>query len=91
MYRSILVPIYWTSPDYVVEPIPFDQAARTMPANIVLLDQIMLDFLADASSPEASLHPLGLEIRAYLADHQAHLLAEIDDPTYGRMQIYRLK
>ncbi|HEX9926743.1 MAG TPA: hypothetical protein VGD99_29115, partial [Anaerolineae bacterium] len=90
-YRSLLVPIYWTSPDYVVEPIPFDQAAQAIPANIVLLDQIMLDFLAGAASPEAALHPLGLEIRAYLAAHQARLLAEVDDPTYGRMQIYRLK
>jgi hypothetical protein len=90
-YRSILVPIFWTSPDYVTEPVSFDQAAQAIPANIVLLDQVMLDFLADASLPEASLHPLGLEIRAYLADHQAQLLAEIDDPTYGRMQIYRLK
>jgi 4-amino-4-deoxy-L-arabinose transferase-like glycosyltransferase len=91
MYRSMLVPIFWTSPDYVAEPVPFDQVAQAIPANIVLLDQIMLDFLAGTSSPEASLHPLGLEIRAYLAEHQARLLAEVNDPTYGLMQIYRLQ
>jgi len=57
----------------------------------MLLDQIMLDFLSDTANPAHDLHALGLGIWAYLKQRQARLMAEFEDPTYGRLQIYQLQ
>ena len=90
-YRSILVPIFWTNPKYVLDPVPFAQAVDVIPPDIILLDQIMLDFLDQTADPTDSFHSLYLEIQAYLNQPQAELIGEIIDPTYGRMQIYQLQ
>ncbi|MCQ3980512.1 MAG: hypothetical protein DPW09_44450, partial [Anaerolineae bacterium] len=90
-YRSILVPIFWTNPNYVSQPLSFAQAAQMRPPQIILLDQIMLDFLAETAQPDHPLHQLGQDIWTYLAEQQAHLIGQLDDPTYGPMQIYELK
>jgi 4-amino-4-deoxy-L-arabinose transferase-like glycosyltransferase len=89
-YRSILAPIFWTDPRYVPEPISFAEAVEVVSPQIVLLDQIMLDFLAETSAPDHPWHRLGQEIKAYLAQRQAQRIGQVDDPTYGRMQIYQL-
>jgi hypothetical protein len=91
-YRSILVPIFWTSPAYVSAPRAFSQAVQVpIPPEVVLLDQVMLDFLAENASPDAPFHSLGSEIRTYLEAQQANLIAEVEDKTYGRTQIYLLE
>ncbi len=89
-YRSILVPIFWTNPNYVAAPVTFGQAADAIPPDVLLLDQIMLDFLAESADPDAAFHPLYLEIQTYLQARQAVLLGLVDDPTYGRLEIYGL-
>ena len=66
-YRSILVPIFWTTPKYVAQPVPFAKSAAAIPPNVVLLDQIMLDFLTNTAEPTEVGHPLHLEIQDYLA------------------------
>ncbi|MDX1523627.1 MAG: hypothetical protein R3264_18510, partial [Anaerolineae bacterium] len=89
-YRSILVPIFWTSRQYVPQPHSFAQAANAIPPDIVLLDQIMLDFLAESADPGHELNGLNQQIINYLASPHATLIGEINDPTYGRTQIYQL-
>jgi hypothetical protein len=89
-YRTILVPIFWTNSAYVPRPVSFDQAAQTIPPQVILLDEIMLDFLAETAPVDHPLHWLGQEIWAYLKHRQAQLIKQIDDPTYGRLQIYQL-
>jgi hypothetical protein len=89
-YRTILVPIFLTNPAYVPRPVSFGQAAQAIPPQVILLDEIMLDFLAETVSPDHPLHQLGQEIWAYLEHRQAQLIKQIDDPTYGRLQIYQL-
>jgi hypothetical protein len=89
-YRNILVPIFWASDKYVPQPRPFAQTADTIPPDTLLLDQIMLDFLDATADPADQLHPLYLEIQAYLKQRQAYRLGVVEDPTYGRMEIYRL-
>jgi len=90
-YRSILVPIFWTSDKYVPQPVLFSQAAEAIPPTILLLDQIMLDFLAETASPTNALYPLNQEIEAYLQAKQARLIGTVNDPTYGRLEIYQLQ
>jgi hypothetical protein len=89
-YRSILVPIYWTDSRYVPEPISFAEAVETVSPQIILLDQIMLNFLAETSAPDHPWHHLGQEIEAYLTQRQVQRIGQVNDPTYGRMQIYQL-
>jgi len=90
-YQSVLVPIFWTNPNYVSQSLSFMQAAQMRPPQIILLDQIMLDFLAETTEPDHPLHQLGQDIWTYLAQRQARLIGQLDDPTYGRMQIYQLE
>jgi hypothetical protein len=90
-YRSILVPIFWTDARYVAQPTSFSQAADAIPPNVILLDQIMLNFLAETAKADHPLHQLGQEIWAYLHQHQVGGVGRVDDPTYGRVQIYQLK
>jgi 4-amino-4-deoxy-L-arabinose transferase-like glycosyltransferase len=90
-YRSILVPIFWTDRRYVPEPVSFGEAARAIPPDIILLDQIMLNFLAETADPDQPLHELGQQIWVYLQQHHAQRTGQIDDPTYGRLEIYQLR
>jgi 4-amino-4-deoxy-L-arabinose transferase-like glycosyltransferase len=90
-YRSILVPIFWTNDRYVPQPTSFSQAVDAIPPDVILLDQIMLNFLAETAAPDHPLHQLGQEIWAYLHRRQVHDVGQVDDPTYGRVQIYQLK
>lgn len=90
-YQSILVPIFWTNPNYVSQPLSFIQAVQMKPPQIILLDQIMLDFLAETARPDHPLHQLGQDIWTYLAERQAQRIGQMDDPTYGRLHIYELK
>ncbi|MEM7346819.1 MAG: hypothetical protein AAF485_21475, partial [Chloroflexota bacterium] len=90
-YRSILVPLFWTDARYVPQPRPFAVSADLIPPNIILLDQIMLDFLSLTDNPQDQLHPVNLELRAYLLDNRAKLIGELEDPTYGRVEIYELE
>lgn len=89
-YHSILVPVFWTNPYYVPQPLSFAQALQADPPQVILLDQIMLDFLTETTAPDHPLHQLGLDIWAYLAERQVRLIGRVDDATYGRMEIYEV-
>jgi 4-amino-4-deoxy-L-arabinose transferase-like glycosyltransferase len=89
-YRSILVPIFWTNPEYVRHPVSFSQATQTVSPQFILLDQIMLDFLAETADPDHNYHTLGLEMQAFLAQPEVRLIAELDDPSYHHLRIYQL-
>jgi hypothetical protein len=90
-YHSILTPIFFTDSRYVPHPLTFTEAVELRPPQVVLLDQIMLNFLAETESPQHPHHQLGQDIWNYLNMRQARLIGQIDDPTYGRVEIYRLR
>lgn len=89
-YRSILVPIFWTDPSYVTQPITFGAAATAIPPDYLLLDEVMLNFLRQTRDPADPYHFLHEQIWAYLEEQQAELISEFYDPTYGQMKIYQL-
>jgi hypothetical protein len=89
-YRSILTFINWTNPIYVEHPITFAEAAETFPANTLLIDQHMLDFLQEASRTTSGMHYRVVQLDEYLRDHHAQLIGNFWDKTYGRCLIYRL-
>jgi hypothetical protein len=51
----------------------------------------MLNFLAETADPDQPLHELGQQIWVYLQQHHAQRTGQIDDPTYGRLEIYQLR
>jgi hypothetical protein len=89
-YRSLLVPINWTNSAYVEKPIPFGEAVDMIPSDILLIDQHMLYLLREAAVPDSSLYPLIVQFDRYLREHDAQLIGNIYDPTYGQTLIYQL-
>lgn len=74
-YRSFLVPLNWAD---LGEPL--DQALTNVDPDIVLLDPRMRAYFDSV--------PDGALFTRWLNDHSAHVIANVDDPTYGRMEIY---
>jgi hypothetical protein len=74
-YRSFLVPLNWAD---LGEPL--DQALEDVDPDVVLLDARMRAYFASV--------PDGARFNSWLTDHSARLLGEVDDPTYGLMQVY---
>jgi hypothetical protein len=74
-YRSFLVPLNWAD---LGEPL--DQAITNVDPDVVLLDARMRAYFDSV--------PDGAFFTRWLNDHSAHLIGNVDDPTYGRMEIY---
>ncbi len=74
-YRTFLVPLNMADLG-----VPLDQALASVDPDVVLLDARMRAYFLNA--------PDGALFSRWLANHDARLLGEVDDPTYGRMQIY---
>ncbi|MBV8714170.1 MAG: hypothetical protein JOZ65_03795 [Chloroflexi bacterium] len=79
-YRSFLVPLNWAD---LGEPL--DQALSDVDPDVVLLDQRMRAYF-ESLPPGGD----GDRFNSWLAAHSAQLVARIDDPTYGLMEIYRV-
>lgn len=90
-YRSLYVPMLLANPYYVSKPIPFAQAADAIPADIVLFDQRMFDFFKSATRPTDEYYPLAQQILRYVSGDNAILIGTLDDPSYGHLEIYRLR
>jgi hypothetical protein len=79
-YRSFLVPLNMTDLG-----VPLDQALSDIDPDVVLLDARMRAYFDSApASADAAL------FQTWLARHDAQLLGQVDDPTYGLMEIYRV-
>jgi hypothetical protein len=89
-YRTLLVPINQTNARYVDEPISFWEAVNNVPPDVIIYDQVTLNFLRQNSDPTDQFYTLGLQMWAYLSARNARLIATVRDPTYGELQIYQL-
>ena len=74
-FRSFLVPLNMADLGT-----PLDQALESVDADVVLLDARMRDYFLSV--------PDGTVFSNWLTKHGARLLGQVDDPTYGRMEIY---
>ena len=80
-YRSFLVPLSWAD-----EGLPLDQGLSRVAPDIVLLDARMRDYF---DQPEVRAdHD---RFYAWLGAHAARVIGRIDDPTYGLMEVYRVR
>jgi hypothetical protein len=79
-FRSFLVPLNWADLGQ-----PLDQALSDVDPDVVLLDARMRAYFE--SQPAGGSGDL---FTAWLRAHSGQLIARIDDPTYGVMEIYRV-
>jgi hypothetical protein len=80
-YRSFLVPL-----NLADEGVPLDHALDQVAPDIVLLDRRMRQYF-DSPAVVAD-HD---RFYGWLMDHEATPIDDVDDPTYGRIQVYQLK
>lgn len=79
-YRSFLVPLNWAD---LGEPL--GRALDDVDPDVVLLDGRMRAYFDDLPAGGD-----GDRFRGWLAAHSATVIARVDDPTYGSMEIYRV-
>jgi hypothetical protein len=80
-YRSFLVPL-----NFADLGVPLDQALDDVDPDVVLLDARMRAYFDSPSAAgDAAL------FRAWLARRDGQLIGRVDDPTYGLMEIYRVR
>jgi len=77
-YRSFLVPLNWAD-----EGLPLDEGLSRVAPDVVLLDARMRDYFASV--------PDGSRFNDWMTRHSAVLIGRIEDPTYGLMEIYRVR
>jgi hypothetical protein len=87
-YRTMLAPIFLASSRHVQAPVTFYQALAQTGPDVIIVDEVMQRYLAEASSQRHIHHQYWLDFNRYLADHQARVLAEFSDPSYGWVTIY---
>jgi 4-amino-4-deoxy-L-arabinose transferase-like glycosyltransferase len=78
-YRALIVALDWMDPQ--TENLTFQQALDQVDPDYLLLDARMRAFFDQ--SPDTR-----LDLEGWLQDRQARLVREVDDPTYGKMQVY---
>lgn len=89
-YRSILVPIDWTNPDYVAHPISFKEAAEVIPPDYLLIDEPIIDLISEESNPDSGLYDLARQMDEYLRFRHGRIVNQLNDPTYGRIYLFQL-
>ncbi|MCZ7569708.1 MAG: glycosyltransferase family 39 protein [Ardenticatenaceae bacterium] len=90
-YRAIWVPLRWTDPKLVPQPLPFDAALERVTPEFVLLDPRLQAYFEEIAAPEAPGHELLTGFEGWMARHDACLVGRVEDATYGTMEIYRLR
>jgi 4-amino-4-deoxy-L-arabinose transferase-like glycosyltransferase len=91
VYRSVALAYYYSDPLYYPPaPLPIEEALARIAPEYILVDRSMarelrMDLPAEALEDQRDQH-----FRRYLAGHCAHPVAQIDDPDYGDLTIYRL-
>jgi hypothetical protein len=80
-YRSFLVPL-----NLADEGVPLDQALTEVAPDVVLLDARMRAYF-----DQADLRADHDRLYAWLSQHTGVVIARIDDPTYGLMEVYRVR
>lgn len=87
-YRSFLVPVFWSHPAHAEKPLTFGEGVELIAPDVVLIDPQMRAFFG---GPEHGGRRAGAELQAWLQRHDAVLIERIDDPTYGLIELYRVR
>ena len=69
----------------------FYQALSQSEAEVIIVDEIMQRYFDEISPADHPDRQIFLDFNQYLADHQAQVLSQFQDASYGRVTIYLLK
>ena len=86
-YRSWAVPIFQSDPALWSPPKSMAQALDDVAPDTILIDNHTRDYLTSAPRARAA-HPQDALI--WMVQRGFERVAEVDNPTYGRMEIYRV-
>jgi 4-amino-4-deoxy-L-arabinose transferase-like glycosyltransferase len=90
-YTSLGVPFALANPVSASVPLTFAEAAAALPPwDTVLIDPAMHRFLEEATAPAHPFHEAAAAFRDLLATRGARLTATLDDPSYGRFEVWRV-
>jgi 4-amino-4-deoxy-L-arabinose transferase-like glycosyltransferase len=90
-YTSLGVPFALTKPTSAKVPLTFAEAAAVLPPwDTVLIDPSMRRFLDEAGAPEHPFHARAVAFRDLLSARGARPVATLDDPSYGRFEVWRV-
>lgn len=88
-YRSIIVPVAHAA-KFAVPGRSIRDTLDETGSDVILLDPPMLRFLAQADNPADPFAAVAAGLRDYLAEHATRRTV-IEDPSYGRFEIYCLR
>lgn len=89
-FRSWYLAFALSDASYSVSPISFDSALVRISPQVILLDNAIRDYFASIDNSE---HPQQARAAAFadcLRRRNARLVAEVNDATYGRIEIFQL-
>jgi len=84
-YRSLIVPLSWTDSGNEPRPFTFEEGLEKIAPEIVLIDQGMREYFSVAGRD----HWDGFN--RWLERHNGRLIGEVDDQTYGLMEIFQVR
>ena len=85
-YRAWPAPLWQADAAHWSPPLSMGAALDVVAPDVILMDDRMRGYFADAPSAD----PRPRAALAWMQQHGFALLAVIDDPTYGRMEVYRI-
>jgi 4-amino-4-deoxy-L-arabinose transferase-like glycosyltransferase len=91
VYESLGVPFALANAACTPTPLTIAEAAAAIPPwDTVLIDPAMRRFLEEANAPADPFHGVAEAFRDLLSTREARLTATLDDPSYGRFEVWRL-
>ncbi|MCI0695530.1 glycosyltransferase family 39 protein [candidate division KSB1 bacterium] len=89
-YRTWFLPFMLSDAGYSAVPISFDSALVKISPRVILLDDAIRDYFASIAKPGHPQHERAAAFADYLRRRNANLAAEVNDATYGRIEIFQL-
>jgi hypothetical protein len=89
-YRTWFLPLMLSDAGYSAVPISFDSALVKISPQVILLDNAIRDYFASIASSGHPQQERATAFADYLRRRNAKLVAEVNDATYGRIEIFQL-
>ncbi len=82
-----VVPFHHALRRYMGTPVPFELAIERSHPDVFLLDPVLSDVLRSGAPADPEIQALRESVRDWLS-RRGRLIATLDDPSYGRFEIY---
>ena len=89
-YRTWLLPLNLSNPDFERDPVPLDVALDRINPAIILMDRYARELFTATANPSNRYHYLATGFDAFRARKHFVPKCVVRDPTYGTMEIYEV-